>query len=199
MKNNLNESASDEKTIQKKESELSLFSINLTGYQNDNTKLQDVIAYDVKNNNHDSLVTDEAKYDTITAVEKQKSESNTTLAIRFEKSFLNFLEYSTIGGLSDLGKRKALYLRIFWMIVVFICSSYALVTIIETIKIYYNYEVILAFDKYQDMPIKFPAITICNENQFNERYAFNYLFKFSKIHFMNYGFYNGDPPEIAPS
>jgi hypothetical protein len=29
MKNNLNESASDEKTIQKKESELSLFSINL--------------------------------------------------------------------------------------------------------------------------------------------------------------------------
>jgi hypothetical protein len=49
------------------------------------------------------------------------------------------------------------------------------------------------------MLIKFPAITICNENQFNERYAFNYLFKFSKIHFMNYGFYNGDPAEIAPS
>jgi hypothetical protein len=44
------------------------------------------------------------------------------------------------------------------MIVVFICSSYALVNIIETIKIYYNYEVILAFDKNQDIPIKFPAM-----------------------------------------
>jgi hypothetical protein len=195
MKNNLNESASDDKSIQKEESELSLYSLNLTGYQSNHTKLQDVIEYDVKNNNHDSLVTDEANYDTITAVEKQKSESNTTLAKRFEKSLLNFLEYSTIGGLSELGKRKELYLRIFWMIVVLMCSSYALVTIIETIKIYYRYEVILAFDKYQDMPIKFPAITICNENQFNERYAFNYLKNLSKTYLLD----NGDPEDIVSS
>jgi hypothetical protein len=131
--------------------------------------------------------------------ERTKQKLYTTLAIKFEKSLLNFLEYSTIGGLSELGKRKELYLRMFWMIVVFICSSYALVTFIETVKIYYNYEVILAFGKYQDMPTKFPAITICNENPFNERYEFKYLIKFSKTYLLDYGFYNGDPEEIAGS
>jgi hypothetical protein len=120
---------------------------------------------------------------------------NNTLFEKFEKSILNFLEYSTIGGLSELGKRKDLYLRIFWMIVVFICSSFTLVTFIEKLNLFYNYEVNLVFDRYQDMPTKFPAITICNENPFNEKYSFKY-FK-DKFNFItDYSFYTGQQEDM---
>jgi hypothetical protein len=118
---------------------------------------------------------------------KQKDHANITLFKRFEK---NYMEYSTIGGLSELGKRKDLYLRIFWMIVVFICSSYTLVTCIETVILFHNYEVNLVFGKYQEIPTKFPAITICNQNPINEQYAFSYLK--DKFNFYDdFGFYNG--------
>jgi hypothetical protein len=39
------------------------------------------------------------------------------------------------------------------------------------------------------MPTKFPAITLCNQNPFNEQYSFKYLqdkFKYES----DYGFYN---------
>jgi hypothetical protein len=124
---------------------------------------------------------------------KKKIDSNISLSKLLEKSVINFLEYSTIGGLSELGKRKMLHLRIFWMIVVFICLSYALVTIIEKINKYYNYEVILAFNKYQELPTKFPKVTICNQNPFNEQYAFKYLS--SKYNTIDYGFFNVTQPQ----
>ena len=54
-------------------------------------------------------------------------------------------------------------------------SSYALVTFIEKVKVYYKNEVNLVFGKYQEMPPKFRAITICNQNPFNEQYGFMYL------------------------
>ena len=122
-------------------------------------------------------------------IKDSKEKPDLNISLRLEKSLLNFLEYSTIGGLAELGKRKNLYLRIFWMIVVLICSSYALVTIIKKIQIFYNYEVVLEFVKFQEMPTKFPAITICNENPFNEEKAFFYLQE--KLNLANdYGAYN---------
>ena len=47
-------------------------------------------------------------------------------------------------------------------------DSYAVVTFIETVNLFYNYKVNLVFGRYQEMPTKFPAITICNQNPFNE-------------------------------
>ena len=53
-------------------------------------------------------------------IKDSKEKPDLNISLRLEKSLLNFLEYSTIGGLAELGKRKNLYLRIFWMIVVLI-------------------------------------------------------------------------------
>ena len=106
---------------------------------------------------------------------KEKNDINISLFEKLDKSLLNVLKYSTVGGLAELGKRKEIYMRIFWTIVVLICSSYALVTIIRKINTFYNYEVVLESDKFQEMPVKFPAITMCNENPFNEQKTFAYL------------------------
>jgi hypothetical protein len=147
-----------------------------------------------QNNNDENKVKEKVNHET---TEKQNNDFglNKSLFKNFEKSLLNFLEYSTIGGLSEIGRRKDLHLRLFWMIAVFICSSYALVTFIEKVKVYYKYETNLLFDRYQDMPTKFPAITICNENQFNEQYAFKFLK--DKFNFYNdYGIYNDEEENI---
>jgi hypothetical protein len=152
---------------------------------------KDIVEHFVKNNN-ETLLKEEVNHERIDTIEKKRDNSRITLFKKFEGSLINFLLYSTIGGLSELGKRKELYLRIFWMIVVFICSSYALVTFIEMIKRFYYYELNLAFDKYQDMPTKFPSITICNQNPFNEQYAFKYLK--DKFNFLqDFGYYSVSP------
>ena len=96
-----------------------------------------------------------------------------TLYKRLEKSMMNFLEYSTIGGLAGLGKRKSLVMKIFWIIVVLVW--YAILTILNKINLYSNYEVVLVEYKYQEMPSKFPSVTVCNLKSFNEKYTYNYL------------------------
>jgi hypothetical protein len=165
--------------------------------QNNLTKPEDVVEHFLQKNK----VKEKTNHETIkTKVEQQKVDFNLNnrLFKKFEGSLLSFLEYSSIGGLSELGKRKELYLRIFWMIVVFICSSYAVVTFIETINLFYNYKVNLVFDRYQEMPTKFPAITICNQNPFNEQFAFKYIkdvFNYNQ----DFGIYNADPEYIIDS
>ena len=108
---------------------------------------------------------------------KLESKESVSLINMFKVSFDNFLNYSTIGGLSELAKRNSLFLRIFWMIFVFGCFSYTLLTVIDKVNEYENYNVVLKKYKYEDIPTRFPSITICNEISFNEKYAFKYLKK----------------------
>jgi hypothetical protein len=196
MQTNLNERSRGEKTSQKKESILPFNPKNFIGDQNKDEISDYVIENYVQINNHEILLKQKANHITIETLKVNRNsflaendDSKINLCKKFEGLLLNFLEYSTIGGLSELGKREELYLRLFWAVVVFICSSYTLVTFIETVNRFYNYEVNLVFDKYQDIPTKFPAITICNQNPFNERYALKYL-QDKYLFTRDYGYYN---------
>ena len=107
----------------------------------------------------------------------------------FKKTFINFLEYSTIGGLTELAKRKDFFSRIFWVIIVLVCFSYTTVTFVEKLRLFFKYSVILSHYKYQEIPTAFPAITICNQNPFNEQHAFKYLQEKLSL-YNDYGYYN---------
>jgi hypothetical protein len=109
------------------------------------------------------------------AINSNRIIKTVTLYKRFENSMMNFLDYSTIGGLAELGKRKSLVMRVFWIIVVLVCFSYAILTILNKINLYSNYEVVLVEYKYQEMPSMFPSVTVCNLKPFNEKYTYNYL------------------------
>jgi len=196
MQTNLNERSRGEKTSHKKQSELPLKPKNLIGDQNKDAISDYVIENYVQINNHEILLKQKANHVTIETLKVNRNsflaendDSKIKLCKKFERLLKNFLEYSTIGGLSELGKKEELYLRFFWTVVVFICSSYTLVTFIETVNRFYNYEVNLVFDKYQDIPTKFPFVTICNQNPFNEQYAFKYL-QDKYLFTRDYGYYN---------
>ena len=75
-----------------------------------------------------SINKDDKIYKPENDIKDSKEKPDLNISLRLEKSLLNFLEYSTIGGLAELGKRKNLYLRFFWMMVVLICLSYYLLT-----------------------------------------------------------------------
>jgi hypothetical protein len=130
MKSNHNEI--EEIISQKKDYEVLFYSSNSRD-QNNFIKPKDVIENFVKKNNDENKVNYETKLKqednlNIKLFKKIKPDFglNKSLFKKFEKSLLNFLEYSTIGELSELGKRKEIYLRLFWMIVVFIgtCHFY---------------------------------------------------------------------------
>jgi hypothetical protein len=191
MESNHNEI--EEIVTQKKVYELRVYPSNSRD-QNNLSKPENFL----QKHNDENKVKEKANHETIKKkVEQQKDDFSLNIRLfkKFEGSLLSFLKYSSIGGLSELGKRKELSLRIFWMIVVFICSSYAVVTFIAKVNLFYNYKVNLVFGRYQEMPTKFPAITICNQNPFNEQFAFKYI-KDKFNYNADYGIYNADPEYI---
>jgi len=106
-----------------------------------------------------------------------ESKTKTDLIKMFKNSYINFLQYSTIGGLSELGRSNNLFFIIFWMIFVFGCVSYTIITIAEKVNEFNKYSVVLKEYKFQEIPTRYPSVTICNEISFNEKYAFKYLKK----------------------
>jgi hypothetical protein len=68
--------------------------------QNNHTMLEDVIEYYDQISNHEILLKDKAA--NLKAKKEEKNDAHFTILKKFEKSLLNFLEYSTLGGLSEL-------------------------------------------------------------------------------------------------
>lgn len=55
--------------------------------------------------------------------------------------------------------------------------SYCAVTIVECFVSYFNYEVTVAITKINELPAAFPAVTFCNVNPFNAKYAHEFIKK----------------------
>jgi hypothetical protein len=55
--------------------------------------------------------------------------------------------------------------------------SYCGVTIVECIMAYFDYQVTVSITKINELPATFPAVTFCNVNPFNIKYAIDFIEK----------------------
>ena len=105
---------------------------------------------------------------------------------------------STIHGLPRVFKSKLTIVKLIWL-ACFVCSgcicAYAS---LKTIQSYFDYQVITNIQTFKEKPAMFPAITLCNLNQFNRNksidqinfYSFKNLKNFEKNYFLINDYFN---------
>ena len=100
------------------------------------------------------------------------------VALLILHEFYELITESTSHGLPRIFARlskKQWALSIFWMITFLAALVYCVYTIIQCMVIYFQFGVTLEISQIQELPTKFPAITICNINPFMEAFAHQYL------------------------
>jgi len=73
---------------------------------------------------------------------------------------------STVHGIPRLVRSKSFLSKLVWLAFFIISCCYCVYLIFETIFDFFEYNTIISFDNYPEVPSLFPAITICNLNPF---------------------------------
>ena len=64
---------------------------------------------------------------------------------------------------------------IMWFMVFLSGTAYCMVTVVQCFIAYYAYPVTISISKINELPATFPAVTICNVNPFNRKYALDFI------------------------
>ena len=71
---------------------------------------------------------------------------------------------STSHGLPNILRSDKIFFKIFRTIFLLVCSSFCIYSIVKSIQSYLDWEVVTKIEVIDEMPTKFPAVTICNLN-----------------------------------
>lgn len=74
---------------------------------------------------------------------------------------------STCHGLSNIVRSKIWIIKIMWTICFLVSATYCFHEVVVVIKMYLRYPVLVDIQLIHESPTIFPAITLCNLNQFN--------------------------------
>ena len=85
--------------------------------------------------------------------------------------FVSWCTDSTSHGIPHIAKSRNIFMKIIWTIFFLVSFTYCSYTIFQSFIVFLNYKVSLRISHAQDLPGIFPAVTICNLNALNERYA----------------------------
>lgn len=101
------------------------------------------------------------------------------------KKLIKSAEKTTAHGLPRILTSKNNFFRIMWTLAVLAAFTYSTYTIIKYSENYFQYDVTTNIENYQESPIKFPAVTICNRitiDYFKFLAKFNYGIQFFEKH-----------------
>jgi hypothetical protein len=94
------------------------------------------------------------------------------LLIKFE----TWCKKTTLHAVVHIIESSNWFLRIMWLLLFLGGFAYCLYVLIQTFTQYFNYRVSVSIERIQETPVKFPAVTICNLNTFNND-AYDYFNK----------------------
>lgn len=86
-------------------------------------------------------------------------------------------EISTIHGIAHVFKKRAIAVRLIWILIICVSLSSCAYFVIYSFVDYFNYDVISKFDSFTSIPMSFPTITICNMNSYknNKNYTLDQM------------------------
>jgi hypothetical protein len=103
------------------------------------------------------------------SVERKKS-----LKEKYKDEFFLWCHETTSHGISHSAKSKYKCMSIVWIFIFFGSIGYSSYLIAQTLIQYLSYETTVSILNINELPAKFPAVTICNINPINEEYAENF-------------------------
>ena len=106
---------------------------------------------------------------------EQKNKKN--LHKIFKKVFHGQFRDSTIHGLGHIINATHWITRILWLLLFSLSVAYCILTVVQAIIAYKNYTTKITISRVNELPVTYPAITLCNINIINEenQNALNYL------------------------
>ena len=85
------------------------------------------------------------------------------------------LSDSTIHGCAAFFRSEYWTVRFMWLICGLAMIGYCIYMVYMSLTEYFSYSVTVDINRVHELPATFPAVTICNLNPFNEKYAYNFL------------------------
>jgi hypothetical protein len=101
--------------------------------------------------------------------------SNETEKEEIKNKFKNILDEPFAQAIIKIIYSHNIFLKIFLIIFVVNSSALALYLVINVITNYFNYGIVTTTRTLNEIPSKFPQITICNYNMFTTEYALEFL------------------------
>ena len=102
-------------------------------------------------------------------------DNDESLKKKLKNEFILWAFNSTAHGISHMAKSKNLFMTTLWTLFFIVSTYYCFHSIIQSFIEYKSYGVIMKITRVQELPATFPAITFCNINPFNERFAYDYI------------------------
>jgi len=104
---------------------------------------------------------------------------------KINNTIKSIIKDSTIHGIPRLFKVNSLISKISWIILLACSISYCIYLIITASLSYLQYDTVTNFKIIPEMPATFPAITICNLNQYQTNNSFDFVQKYSNYPIIN--------------
>ena len=89
-----------------------------------------------------------------------------TKKIYFKKIF-DLVEVSSCHGLPNIIRTQRYLIKIIWSLAFLTSLVYSVISIVNTINDFLNYDVVVNMELVQDFDLEFPAVTVCNYNPFD--------------------------------
>ena len=87
------------------------------------------------------------------------------LARLFWDTFIKWCHETSIAGLSKSVTSKSLIKKAYWFILFLIGAYFTISNLVGTLEDYFKYEVTTSNDITFSPSVKFPAVSICNQNR----------------------------------
>jgi hypothetical protein len=101
-------------------------------------------------------------------------EKKLTLKEKIKEEISKSCRNTTSHGISHSANSEYRSIKIIWLLVFVASTAYSSYLIARSLIKFYKYETTISIIDVHELPAKFPAVTICNINPINEKYAENY-------------------------
>jgi len=93
--------------------------------------------------------------------------------------FKHFVLKTTIHGFKNIKDAEYLFAKVLWIFCFIISASLCFYSIIAAIVGYLNFDVVTKIRSINEKQSTFPTVSICNQNIFTSKFAYNYLRNYS--------------------
>ena len=97
-----------------------------------------------------------------------------SLLVSFKVIIVEQFLTTTAHALPNIFRTGNIILKIIWLLCFLACVAYCIASMVTTISDYLTYPSYISTKIVQEVPTKFPAITLCNLKAFNKSSSINY-------------------------
>lgn len=96
---------------------------------------------------------------------------------KITEKFTNWCNDTTTHAVPHIAQNRNWLIKLMWLLAFLTSFAYCIFLLVQNFTQYFNYSVSITIQRVQETPLKFPAVTFCNINPFNEKgdVAYNYF------------------------